>query len=574
MTCQKFLTLVINIHMKTNLLTKLLNTPLNILCLLLIYSSASLAQSGNFLWAKKMGGNMYDRGTSIAYDPSGNIYNGGYFLDTADFDPGPGTYNLIASVPGNIVAYITKLDPYGNLIWAKCFRDTSLGGTSQVQLSKILFDREENVYLEGGFIGTIDFDPGPGVHDITATLYKNAFIVKLDSEGNFLWAKSYPGEWFLYYNYFPATVNNSESIYVAGNDPSAFISKIDLLGNVLWTKKFTGNVTPTDIKPGINNDIYIAGFFDGTVDVDPDTTIHHLTAASGDAFVIKLDSNGNFTWAIQTAGKRMSYSNSFIYSMVLDKTDNVYTTGYFSDTVDFDPGLAINNMVTTNAASFISKFDSSGKLVWVRKLGGSGGTALGNSICIDSLKNVYTTGVFLDTIDFDPGGGIDNLSSSGNYDLYISGLNASGDFEWAKRIGGTGDDEATALTINSSGDLLLTGFFSNTVDFNPGAGISNLTATTTAYPDIFIEKLHSSLSVKQTNRVAPVIQCYPNPANGKIIISAQSVIGQIELIDIIGRTILAVNLNSRKSEIDISHLPNGIYIVKADGLYIQKLVKE
>ncbi len=70
-------------------------------------------------------------------------------------------------------------------------------------------------------------------------------------------------------------------------------------------------------------------------------------------------------------------------------------------------------------------------LKWARQMGGSS-TDIGHSITIDGGGNVYTTGYFRETVDFDPGTGVQNLTSTGWDDIFIQKLDANGDFLWAK----------------------------------------------------------------------------------------------------------------------------------------------
>ncbi|MDP6159742.1 MAG: SBBP repeat-containing protein, partial [Acidimicrobiales bacterium] len=121
------------------------------------------------------------------------------------------------------------------------------------------------------------------------------------------------------------------------------------------------------------------------------------------------------------------------------------------------------------------------------------------SVAVDSSGNVYTTGYFNDTVDFDPGPGTANLTSNGSSDVFVSKLDSSGDLVWAKSFGGSESDSAKSVAVDSSGNVHTTGYFRDTVDFDPGAGTTNLTASVivsagTVYqgPDVFVSKLDSS----------------------------------------------------------------------------------
>jgi Ca2+-binding RTX toxin-like protein len=363
--------------------------------------------NGEFAWVKQLGGTAYNYGYSITLDSTSNVYTTGSFYGTADFDPGPGIFEMTSV--GLYNSFISKLDADGNFLWAK-----QLGaGDGQ----SITLDSVGNVYTTGRFIGTADFDPGPGIFEITSVGIYDSFISKLDANGNFLWAKQLGGT----------------------DDDYGQSITLDSVGNV-----------------------YTTGYFNGTADFDPGPGIFNLTSAGGqEGFIFKLDANGNFLWAKQVGG--ISYDSG--QSITLDSAGNVYTIGYFNGTADFDPGPGIFNLTSAGGQdSFISKLDADGNFLWAKQLGGtinySGYSR--SSITLDSVGNIYTTGSFYGTADFDPGSSIFNLTSAGGPDSFISKLDADGNFLWAKQLGGTGSDHGNGITLDSAGNVYTTGVFNGT----------------------------------------------------------------------------------------------------------------
>jgi hypothetical protein len=184
----------------------------------------------------------------------------------------------------------------------------------------------------------------------------------------------------------------------------------------------------------------------------------------------------------------------------LDANSNIYTAGIFWETVDFDPGTGINNLTAAGSGDvFVSKLDSNGNFVWAKKMGGAT-FENGFSIDTDAFGNVFTTGIFQETVDFDPGVGIYNLTSAGFYDVFISKLKTNGDFVWAKSVGGTNWDSGNAIAVDISGNVYTTGFFQETVDFDPGAGVVNLTSSSPA-GDGFVLKLTSCPTTYGTDTI-------------------------------------------------------------------------
>jgi hypothetical protein len=330
-----------------------------------------------------------------------------------------------------------------NLEWAKSFgKNSSDYGVS------ITVDASGNVYTTGRFQQTVDFDPGAGTNNLSSQGLTDAFIQKLDPSGNFLWAKSFGG------------TSQDEGLSIT----------VDASGNV-----------------------YTTGWFSGTVDFDPGAgTNNHTSQGSRDVFIQKLDPSGNFLWAKSFGGTSDDYGNS----ITVDASGNVYTTGWFSGTGDFNPGAGTNNLTSQGSNDvFIQKLDPSGNFLWAKSFGGTSSN-YGLSITVDASGNVYTTGKFSGTVDFDPGAGTNNLSSQGSNDVFIQKLDPSGYFLWAKSFGGTSIDVAYSIALDASGNVYTTGDFKGTVDFDPGAGTNNLSSQVnnlnSQSVDVFIQKLDPS----------------------------------------------------------------------------------
>lgn len=417
-----------------------LATILLSLCFL-IYGIAN-AQSPNWLWAKAFGGTGGNAVvTAIAVDPgSGDIYATGEFYGTFDFDPGPGNFNLTSLAYADI--FITKLDGQGNFLWAKAIE----GANAEVGRS-IVFDPSGNggVYFAGIFSGDpIDFDPSDNTFILTPDGYDRLFICKFDGSGNFLWAKGMEGT-FASFRYLPVIT----------------------------------------VDPSGSGDIYATGAYIGTIDLDPGPETFELTSEGDDIFICKLNSSGNLVWAKSIGGPNDELSRS----IVVDHIGNVYTTGSYSGTVDFDPGAGTFNLTSAGFDDiFISKLDNLGNFVWTKSMGGLHDD-VSRSIAVDATGSgdIYTTGYFSGTADFDPNSGIFNLTSSGN--IFISKLNASGNFLWAKAIG-VADEYSAGRTIGvdpSGNGVCIVGYFEGNCDFDPGQGIFNLTSA--GGDDVFILKL-------------------------------------------------------------------------------------
>ncbi|MES2394611.1 MAG: SBBP repeat-containing protein [Bacteroidota bacterium] len=388
---------------KTNLL-------LYVLSILASYNS--FAQQ--FAWVNKIGSNRTDISKSITTDKFGNVYSTGSFMDTVDFDPGPGA-SILISPPGNSSSsFIRKLDRHGNLVWVKSFGINS-GGVS------ITTDTAGNVYTTGWFQGTLDFDPGINVYNLTNG---QMFISKLDTAGNFVLAKNIVG---------------------MGSGLNVVAIKADDFGN-----------------------IYTTGIFSYSVDFNPGSVTYDLTSAGNyDIFINKFNVLGDFVWAKRIGG--VNFDN--VNALAVDRFGSVYTAGYFQGTIDFDPGSTISNLNSAgNYDGYLNKLDSAGNFVWAKKMGGTGADEA-SAITTDVLGNIYTAGYFPGTVDFDPDLGIYNLTSSGNDDIFITKLTMSGVFVWAKKLGGTQGERVSSIVLDTASNVYTTGYTSGNSDFDPGAAV-------------------------------------------------------------------------------------------------------
>ncbi len=390
---------------------------------------AKLDASGNFKWAVNVAGDFFT--TAFVVGHSGCIYITGRFSGKQDFDPGSATYNLLSE--GGEDIYLTKLGPSGKFLWAK-----RIGGKDREEGCSIGLDNFENIHITGYYSGLVDFDPGSPTYKLTAWYY-DIFVAKFDSSGSFIWVKSFgrgyqnsglsifvdqPGNVYItgyfgrYIEFNSGTTNIS--MYSRGSYDT-YVLKLDSNGNVIWAKNFGGPLDEIGFSIGVDRlgYVYTSGYFEDSADFDPGKGTYYLGAnRSLDIFISKLDSSGDFVWAKRIGG----ISKDIGSSLALDDSANIYLTGYFEDSVDFDPGQGIKYLFGDMPKSiFTAKFSTTGNLAWAKKTGGYIDYPFFNSISVDKKMNVYTTGSFWDSTDFDPDEPSSFLNSlSGS--IYVSKL--------------------------------------------------------------------------------------------------------------------------------------------------------
>ena len=538
------------------------------------------AQQLTFQWVKGMGGASADIPRASAIDASGNVYTIGNYNGVCDFDPGAGTSNLAPI--GSFDVFISKLDASGNFVWAK-----SIGNFSNDFGNAIFVDAAANVYVTGSFQGQVDFNPGVGIDALTAYGSDDIFVLKLDALGNFVWVKQLGG--MASDNSWSVKVDASGNVYSAGSfqgsgdfDPGAgttnltsagsddvFVSKLDALGNFVWAKNMGGTAFDGSKSMVVDatGNVYTTGSFQSTSDFDPNAGTFNLTSlAAEDIFISKLDASGNFVWAKSLGG--VSTDNG--YGIVLDASGNVYATGSFQGTVDFDPSAGIVNVTTLGVYdAFVLKLNAAGDFAWVKNIGGGSASAYGFSITLDATNNIYFTGFFDFTVDFDPGVATVNLNCAGVKDGFISKLDTSGNFLWAINIGGIGDDAGRSISVDVSGNVYTSGFFQNTSDFYPSGGAP---LTSAGGYDCYVHKMsQSGVGIAESNTLN-VIRLYPNPSNGYFAIEF-STNAQVIISNTLGQVVLNENFDKILQYIDIQNNINGIYFVKVIIERKEKVVK-
>ncbi len=269
-----------------------------------------------------------------------------------DFDPGAGVYNLTSIGPKDV--FVSKLDADGNFVWAK-----RVGGTGWSQGmtigSGIAVAADGSVYTTGSFQGIADFDPGANQFTLTCQGDTDAFLSKLTSDGQFVWAKR---------------IGNSTEDYGA----DLAVSRLD-------------------------GSVYLTGGFQGVVDFDPGSAIFNLDSGSNRLlFAAKFTSAGQFVWADGFGGNGWNLAGD----IALDAAGNAYVTGGFWGIASFDTGAGTYTISSLGEKdAFVLKLNSAGGFVWAARSGGTGDDS-GNGIAVSTSGAIYTTGYFTGTADFDP----------------------------------------------------------------------------------------------------------------------------------------------------------------------------
>ena len=551
-----------------------------------------IGQDLPFNWAIANGSNALDEGRAIATDKDGNTFITGTFNGTVDFDPGSSSETITSS--GGSDGFVQKLDQDGNLMWIKSF-----GGSSNDAGNAIATDANGNSYITGTFVGTAQFSITGNNTTLTSNGTTDIFILKLNADGDFQWVKQVGGV---------STdagsdikIDQSNNILVTGQffgnnvdfNPGAgtsilnsngfadiFILKLSEKGDFLWAKNI-GASNANDYGRAITIDAmgnsYTTGRFSGTVDFDPGASTTELTSnGSDDIFILKINSEGQFDWAINIGAEAPDGGEA----ITLDQENNVYATGYFDGSADFDPGAGttILNSTSSSRDIFILKMTSEGRFLWAKQIGGTTNDDRGLSVVVDMLGNSYISGHFESTVDFDPGTAVNNITSKGNMDAFIEKLDKDGNFVWVKTFGSFLDDKGNSITTDQFGNILLTGEFQGTIDFDPSIGGTN-NLTSKGNKDIFALKLGDVALGNHSTDLKSTFSIYPTQVKDVLTIDMTEVHSTItaSILNAKGQRLSSKTYRNQSNFQMTINYPRGIYylqLITPQGHTSIKLLKE
>lgn len=500
--------------------------------------------ASNFIFAKNIGGVGADESKSIAIDGANNIYTTGYFSATADFDPNGGSYTLTPVDESDV--FISKLDALGNFVWAKSFE-----GLAAEYVKAIAVDAAGNSHVTGSFLGTVDFDPGAAVFNLNSlpSGYSDIFITKLNSSGNFVWAKQFAGT----------------------NDGVGEAITLDASGNV-----------------------YTTGYFNGVVDFDPGTgTFNFTTSGNYETFISKLDASGVFVWAAQFAGPNVQAT-----AIKVDAGGNVFTAGSFVGTGDFDPAFPVENLTSGNADVFVSKLTAAGTFVWAKSFG-LGNDESASGVDIDAAGNVYTTGYFNGTPDFDPGSGTYTITTKGDYDVFVHRLSPCALPATPTNVTPPSNlvlcaGNSASLSASATGTITWYATSGGTVVL--GNGTSFITPTLTAGNSNFYAEVatctnnpvrlavtvtvNTCAGIKNNETEIFTMNVFPNPMTDILNVTVKpfSIHQKLEVYNSLGLLVNYKEIQSEDVFISFNDLPGGIYFLKLlkdnKTQTVQKIIKQ
>lgn len=383
--------------------------------------------SQQLLWAKGFSNSSTFTIERMIADNAKNIYLAGWFSTSMAADPGTGTVSVTPFSIGTPDAIVIKLDSMGNYKW-----HARMGGANQDKAIDIAYDQSSaSVYVTGEFRGTVDFDPGAPVANMSAgsTSAPDVFIWKLnavngaymnaykisnasassevgnaiacDASGNVYVGGTYNGN----PDFDPTPATATVASVTSGSD--AFVAKYSPTGSYQWAKTFGGPTYQSNVSRLIantaTNELLIGGDFSDLNFVASGTitlTNNSLTGTSNDIFCLKADPlSGNVTTAWQLGGG----SNDALQDLVTDHNNNVYIGGVFFGTANLNPTGTFTVAPPATGALFFTKMNANNTYAMARAFGGGFNSAPGMAnLCVNDSSEIIVAGTFGWTGDFDP----------------------------------------------------------------------------------------------------------------------------------------------------------------------------
>lgn len=290
--------------------------------------------------------------------------------------------------------------------------------------------------------------------------------------------------------YFTGTFTAGTTTLTSANGQDCFVVKRNAAGVVQWAKKITGNsqIQGTGIAVDPSGDIVITGYFSGSVDFDPGTATNSITASGTDAFVTKWTTTGTLVWAFKLGGTGTDFGRS----VAIDAAGGIYVGGQFQNTMDINP-TASTTSLTSNGGydAYLIRYTAAGNLSSGQSIGAAGNDAI-NSVDVDNNGNLFSTGYFNGTVDFNVNPGVtSNLTSAGGNEAFIAKHAVNGAYQWAHKIGGASND--LGLCVRTDGaDVLVGGYYQGNVDFDPSSAVNASNAHSSSQYNGFIAKYDST----------------------------------------------------------------------------------
>jgi len=471
------------------------------------YQAFNASVVSGLCWVIQEGGASGEQGFAVTTCSDDSIVVTGSYSNSATFGGGDSiTKTLITDGPGWDI-FVAKYSPEGSLAWV-----TRAGSFPDEDIPRGITALSDNSTVITGYFRAIAYF-GTGESNqttLTSAGGSDIFIARYNTNGTLAWAKRAGGSGtdvaygittlsdnstivtgeFTGSAIFGSGEANQTTLTSSGFPPDIFIAKYNSNGTLTWAKRAGGTSSEYGrrITSLSDNSSAVTGYFSGSAIFGQgeanETTLN--SGGSYNIFIVQYNSDGTLAWAKQAGG-----TNDDVGEAITSLSDNsTVATGYIVGSGTFGEGELNQTTLGAPGSSsiFIAHYNTNGTLAWAKQAGEAAGSKDGYGITTLSNDSTVVTGYFGGSITFGPGEPNQTiLTSSGNDDIFIAQYNADGTLAWAKRAGGTGNDEGWGIATLSDNSTVTTGYFTLTATF--GGGESNQTTLVSAgSADIFVAR--------------------------------------------------------------------------------------
>lgn len=614
----------------------------------MVLSLCTFAQDLDFKWGgllKSTGPGQPPSIWDIDRDTLGNYYVVGniYPNDTVDFDIKIGVSNK--STEASTAAFIAKYSNTGDLSWVR-----TIEGSSQTEARSVLVRTSQDVLIGGTYAGTTEFDPAGGGKLSTATGY-DYYILRLNPAGQYVThlATAQSGNQYI----GKLKQDKNGALYYSIRDESSATAEVVFKSstNSSWqyyvATQGSSILNPSDFAVDTAGNVYLVGGYKGSLYYNPANTGLVINSSSSytQPYVVKISPSGQFIFN-QNIGCDLPSTGVCV---VTDEASNVYFGGYIKNisSTNFGNGFTFSSPTAQN--TFLVKYNPAGQAQWLKHLAGSG-VNTAQFIDLDKRSNIYVSGYYTSTVDFNPDTTIaNNLVSSSKYSPFILKLTKGGQFSGVADLKSKGDGFFNSVKVINDEVLSVGRFSTDTVDLNLGAAESIFTADNTLQYSPFIAKhtfaacsatasatstgvtvniadaasyawldcntnlplasatTQSIVLTQSTNAYVQVekgfcsaksacvnfvpgtnvgineaaesinLELYPNPTSSNVTVSANENISNVTITDMLGKVVFEQQEVGKTVSISTVNFSKGFYLVRVESngaIATKKLIKE
>ena len=519
-----------------------------------IFVSSSL-KAQNVSWALGFGDTGSDQGYDISTDSSGNVYVTGWFSGTIQL----GGQTLTSF--GSQDIFVACFNNTGTMNWLR-----QAGGPSTDVSASIVTTPSGESYITGWFSGTCDFDDSLVVSHGNLDM----FVAKYDANGTILWVRQGGGPLDDYGNRLALSLEGGVTLagsfkdtldadglqLVSAGNRDALLCHYDSDGQIAWVHGVGGGGEDRayGIIQSVDSSYLFTGMFTGNVTFG---SVQLTCNSFFGTYVAALDLQGSPLWAVKADAGANDFSRGF--GIETDQQGNAYVNGYFSGTLRIGAATLVASGGQYDIDAFLFKLSPAGSLVWARRDGGYGNDEA-QDMCINAAGEIVSIGFFADSARFLPF----TVSSAGLSDLFVARYDTAGNAIAVNVYGGTGNEYGYGITGDAIGNLFMTGVFTGSSVFGP------YSFTTAGGNDAFIAAVGPSASGVQEVGSGGMLFVYPNPVHDRLfldsrLVSGMSIDAELRFTDMTGRTVLSRDMLDGATDIDVSMLTPGLYVVRWDS---------